>query len=148
MLDEKDMEILRALKKNSKSSVNKLAKLTGIPPATVHHRLKKLEADKVIERYTVDLNNSKMGYAFSVYIFVTVQSTGRERLDQRLMAEKLAKYEMVEEASVLAGDVDMVLKVHAKNMEQINDFILDRLRNFEGIEKTKTLLVMHSVKSD
>ncbi len=146
MLDEKDMEILRALKKNSKSSVNKLAKLTGIPPATIHHRIKKLEKEGIIERYSVELNRPKMGYLLSAYIFITVQPVGRGKLDQRKMAQKLAKYELVEEASVLAGDVDMVLKVHAKSMDELNNFILDYLRNFEGIEKTKTLLVMHSAK--
>lgn len=146
MLDEKDMEILRALKKNSKSPINKLAKLTGIPPATIHHRLKRLEKDGTITRYTIEIDPEKAGYALSAYIFLSVKSTREKKLDQRQMAEKLARYELVDEASVLAGDVDMVLKVHARNMDDLNNFVLDRLRNFEGIEKTKTLIVMHSVK--
>jgi Lrp/AsnC family leucine-responsive transcriptional regulator len=148
MLDEKDMEILKALRKNSKSSVNALAKLTGIPPATVHHRLKRLEREGVITRYTIEIDQKKAGYALSAYILITVRQTGKERLDQRFMAEKLAKYEMVEEASVLTGEADMLLKVRARSMDELNNFVLDRLRNFEGIEKTRTLMIMHSAKGN
>lgn len=148
MIDEKDMEILRVLKKNSKSSVNRVAKVTGIPPATVHHRLKKLDKEGIIRRYTVDLDNGKMGFSLGAYVFVSVQQGGGEKLDQRIMAQKFAKYEYVEEVSVLAGDVDMVLKVRARSMEDINNFVLDYLRNSPGVEKTKTMIIMHSVKSD
>ncbi len=144
MLDEKDMEILRALKKNSKNSVNKLAKLTGIPPATVHHRIKKLEKDKVIQRYTIDTNDKKLGYSLHAYIFITVQPWGKGDLDQRNLADKLANHELVQNAAVLAGDVDLILKIHTKSMDELNNFILDYLRNIEGIGKTKTLMVMHS----
>jgi DNA-binding Lrp family transcriptional regulator len=148
MLDEKDMEILRVLRKNSKSSVNAIAKATGIPPATVHHRLRKLGSEGVIRKYTVELDDSKMGFALGAYVFVSVKQGGGEKLDQRLMAQKFAKYEFVEEASVLAGDVDIVLRVKARSMEDLNRFVLDYLRNSPGVEKTKTLLIMYDVKSE
>lgn len=148
MIDEKDMEILRVLRKNAKSSVNRIAKVTGIPPATVHHRLRKLDSGGIIRRYTVELDNAKMGFSLGAYVFVSVQQGGGEKLDQRLMAQKFAKYEYVEEVAVLAGDVDMVLKVKARSMEDINTFVLDYLRNSPGVEKTRTMLIMHEVKSE
>ncbi len=148
MIDEKDMEILRVLRRNSKSSVNRIAKVTGIPPATVHHRLRKLDKEGIIRRYTVELDNGKMGFSLGAYVFVSVQQGRGEKLDQRIMAQKFAKYEFVEEVSVLAGDVDMVLKVRARSMEDINNFVLDYLRNSPGVEKTKTMLIMHEVKSE
>lgn len=148
MLDEKDMEILRILRKNSKSSVNAIAKATGIPPATVHHRMRKLDSEGVIRRYTVELDDAKMGFSLGAYVFVSVQQGGGEKLDQRLMAQKFAKYEFVEEASVLAGDVDMVLRVKARSMEDLNRFVLDYLRNSPGVEKTRTMMIMYDVKSE
>ena len=144
MLDEKDMEILSALKNNSKNSVNKLAKLTGIPPATIHHRIKKLEKEGAIQRYTIDTDDEKMGYVLHAYIFITVQPREKGDLDQRKLADKLAKHELVQDAVVLAGDVDMLLKIRAKTMDELNNFILDYLRNIKGIDKTKTLMVMHA----
>ncbi len=148
MIDEKDMEILHVLRKNSKSSVNAIAKATGIPPATVHHRVRKLDSEGIIRRYTVELDDAKMGFSLGAYVFVSVQQGGGEKLDQRLMAQKFAKYEFVEEASVLAGDVDMVLRVKARSMEDLNHFVLDYLRNSSGVEKTRTMLIMYDVKSE
>lgn len=146
MLDEKDMEILKALRENSKNPINKLSKKTGIPPATVHHRIRRMEKSGIIRRYTIEVDEEKAGYTLHAYIFLSVQPLAKGKLDQRAMSEKLARHELVQDAAVLAGDVDMLLKVRARNMDELNHFILDYLRNIEGVDKTKTLMVMHSAK--
>ena len=146
MIDEKDLEILKALRENSKISINALSKKTGIPPATVHHRIKRLEKAGTILRYTIEMDEEKAGYTLHAYVFLSIQPLAKGKLDQRKMSEKLSKHELVQDAAVLAGDVDMLLKVRARNMDELNHFILDYLRNIEGVDKTKTLMVMHSAK--
>ena len=147
MIDEKDMEILRALKEDSKRSINALSKITGIPPATVHHRIRKLEQDKVIKRYSISVDKEKIGFPIGAYIFITVKPSGEHRLDQREIANKLARHEFVEEASVLTGEVDMMLKVRVRSMNDLDKFVLDYLRNFEGIERTRTLITLYASKA-
>ena len=49
-LDEKDMQLLGILEQNAKSPEQELSDKTGIPASTVHHRIKKLEANKIIKK--------------------------------------------------------------------------------------------------
>ena len=48
-IDSKDIQLLEILEKNSKASVQEIAEETGIPASTVHHRIKKLESNKIRE---------------------------------------------------------------------------------------------------
>ena len=69
-LDKKDIQLLEILEKNSKSPVQELSDKTGIPASTVHHRIKKLETNNIIKRYTSQLNEKIMGRGFSAYVMV------------------------------------------------------------------------------
>ena len=53
----KDIQLLEILEKNAKSPVQELSDVTGIPASTVHHRIKKLESNNTIKRYTAELNS-------------------------------------------------------------------------------------------
>ena len=64
-LDNKDIQLLEILEKNAKVPVQELSEETGIPASTVHHRIKKLESNSIIKRYTAELNPKIMGRGFS-----------------------------------------------------------------------------------
>ena len=48
ILDDKDKKIIEILKENSRLSTQQISKKTLIPITTVHHRIKKLEKEKII----------------------------------------------------------------------------------------------------
>ena len=50
-LDTKDRQLLSLLERDAKAPAHELAQATGIPPSTVHHRIKRLEQQGVIESY-------------------------------------------------------------------------------------------------
>ncbi len=39
----------------------------------------------------------------------------------------------------------MVVKVRTKDIESLNEFIINKLRNIEGIDKTQTLAIMKEI---
>ncbi len=60
-MDEIDLRILEQLQENSRESLGKIAKDLKVSKATISRRIARLEADGFISRYTVVLNNAKMG---------------------------------------------------------------------------------------
>ena len=54
-IDQKDQIILTLLEQNSRASIQLLSKATGMPASTVHHRVKKLEREGIIKKYTIEL---------------------------------------------------------------------------------------------
>lgn len=146
-MDEKDEKIIKILKENAKLSTHEISKKTLIPITTVHNRIKKLEKDGVIQGYTLNLNHVKLGKALTSYTLVSVDygCLKQAKMSQEQLAKKLKTYDEVEEASMVTGAFDMVLKIRAKNMADLDKFITGVLREQKGIGSTQTLMVLHEL---
>jgi len=146
MLNEKDMKILEILKKNSKLTTQQIAKKTQLPTTTVHNRIKNLEKSGIIKHYMAVLDSKKMGKSLSAYVLAVVDYTLlKERgTTQQEIAKTLSKHNLVDEVTMLTGSHDMIIKVQAKDIEELNNFITVHLRNIGGIEKTETMIALSS----
>ncbi len=147
-MDTKDRLILNFLKENSKLSTQKISKKTRIPITTVHNRIKRLQKEGIIKKYTVLLDNKKLGKALSAYIAIIVNYDLLKKLNisQHDLAKKLKKSENVEEVSMITGGTDIIIKIRVANIEAMDDFVTKYLRNVDGIEKTQTMVILHEVE--
>jgi DNA-binding Lrp family transcriptional regulator len=146
-MNEKDKKILQVLKENSKLSTQKISKKTSIPITTVHNRIKKLEKKGIIKKYTVILDNKKIGRPISAYVLITVDYKLLKQIKktQYDLIKKLKSSELVEEAAIVTGETDLITKVRVRDIEELDNFVTTYLRNVDGIEKTKTLVVLSEV---
>ena len=144
-LDAKDLQILEALKQNGRASTQAISKKTRIPITTVHHRMKKMEESGVIKGYTVVIDNKKLGRPFSAYILITVdyRLLKEKKTTQYDIVKKLKQSDSVEEASMLTGGADIIIRVRSKDIDELNEFVTIYLRNIDGIEKTQTAIVLN-----
>ncbi len=60
-LDDKDNAILKTLSRNARISLREIAKVTGLSAKTVAHRIKRLEREKVIQKFTVSIDTELLG---------------------------------------------------------------------------------------
>lgn len=146
MLDEKDELILEELRKDARMSTVDIARKTGLPRVTVHERIKKLREKGVIKRFTVMVNNSKIGRPTTAFVLVSYDP--HQEVTQRKLAEKLAKFDGVYEVHILAGDWDLLLKVRGDSVEGIGKLVVDKLREVGGIGRTVTLTCFSTVKEE
>ena len=69
MLDEADKLILYELLQDCRQPLSKIAKTVKLSQQRVHYRIKKLEEQKIIKKYTINLNYPKLGYSrHSLYL--------------------------------------------------------------------------------
>ena len=47
--------------------------------------------------------------------------------------------EGVEEVVIVAGVTDMLVKVRVKDIDELNDFVIRKLRSIDGVDKTETM---------
>jgi len=146
-MDEKDEKILKLLKENSKLTSQQISKKTLIPITTVHNRIKKLEKEGIIKRYTLELDNKKIGKNLAAFINITVDYTllKQIKMSQYELAKKIKQHESVEEVAMVTGGTDIIIKVRAKDIEELNNFVTIQLRNIDGIEKTQTMVVLNEI---
>ena len=146
-MDEKDEKILELLSENSKLTTHQISKKTLIPVTTVHNRIKKLENEGIIKKYSVKLDNKKIGKNIAAYIHIVVdyRLLKEIKMSQYELAKKLKQHALVEEASMVTGGTDIIIKVRVKDIDELDDFVTKKLRNIDGIEKTQTMIILNEV---
>lgn len=83
MVDDKDKEILFELLQDCRQPLSKVAKIVKLPQQTVNYRIRKLEKDRVIKKYTININYPKLGFArHSLYL--DLKSVSHQEVDDYL----------------------------------------------------------------
>ncbi|RZD30796.1 MAG: hypothetical protein CXT77_03620 [uncultured DHVE6 group euryarchaeote] len=137
-LDDKDMDILSLLKKNAKSTTQQISRILNIPITTVHNRIKKLESSGIIEKYTVVLNQRKLGRKVSARLALRVTKLA----DQYKICNKVLNLEAVEKVYQITGDYDIIASVRVSDIEELHSLIMTQLRTMPEIQNTSTTIVL------
>lgn len=145
-MDKTDEKILELLKLNSNQTTSKISKKTLIPITTVHNRIKKLEREGIIKNYTVNIDYEKIGLPLCAFIGVTVNYELKDgtKVKQENIAKSIKKFDEVEEVHIVTGETDIIIKARFSDIKQMNTFVIDKLRGIQGIDKTRTMLVLSS----
>jgi DNA-binding Lrp family transcriptional regulator len=143
-LDELDKEILKILQMDCRTSVEKIAKNLGVPKSTVHYRIKRLEAEKIIEGYYAKVNATKLG---KDYITITLVRAKYGPDYHEKLGNVLAQIPGVWAVYFVFGDTDFIVLTRSHNRE---DFLkkLENMMNMKEIERTNTQVVAKTLKED
>jgi Lrp/AsnC family transcriptional regulator for asnA, asnC and gidA len=139
-MDETDLAILHSLVKNARITISKMSQEIDVPDATISHRLKRLER-VVIKGYTAILDPHTLGLDMTAIIIIQTET-------EKHGAVKLAlsKLEEVSEVYSVSGDYDLLTKLWAHNMEELNQVINSKIRSIDGVEDLTEMIVMERVK--
>lgn len=138
LLDQKDQKILIVLKNNARASIREIAKTTDIRPSTVHQRIKRLVEDEVIEKFTVKLNDEKVGEGFTVYMLISGST-------ERYLGDEIMKNDQVKGIYGITGEYDLLIKMKFRDMAEFNDFLLNFREKYSS-HISKTLTMVQTVK--
>ena len=146
-LDSKDLEVLRIIQENCRLTAREISGRTNLPVTTVFSKIKRLEKLGYIRGYHAILENGKLDAGTTAFVFISFHYKGEEKmLSQRKIAKKIAEFAEVQEVHIISGEWDILTKVKAKDVNAVGNFVVDKLRLIEGIEKTLTCLVFKSEK--
>ena len=137
-LDDKDMDILSLLKKNAKNTTQQISRELNIPITTVHNRIKKLESSGIIEKYTVVLNQSKLGRKVSARLALRVTKLA----DQYKICNDVLNIDCVDKVYQVTGDYDIIASVRVRDIEELHSLIMMQLRTMPEIQNTSTTIVL------
>ena len=140
-LDNKDQRIIDILKQDSREPIREIAKKTKIRPSTVHHRIQKLVENKIIEKFTIKLNNKEVGENFIVFMLVKGGTT--EYVDSKILHNSHVK-----EVFGVTGEYDLMIKLKFESVEEFHEFILNFRKDKKEIHSTMTMVVTTNLKED
>lgn len=143
-MDKTDARILEELVADGKAKIRKIAKRTGLPMSTAHHRILKMEKEGVIRKYAAVPDYRKIGLPVCAYVLVNV-SYGAIH-SQEEVARQIRKLPNVLEANIVSGEIDIIAKVRARDIDELGNIVISRLRNIRGVSKTITSVVMKEIE--
>ncbi len=141
-IDETDKKILNVLLDNSKLSYRKIAKKVGVSVVTILKRVKQLEKQGIIEKYTNKLNYEKLGYDVSVIIKMRISKGKLFEIEK-----KVAKHPNVFAVYDITGDFDSIVIAKFKSRRSLDAF-LKKTQTYDFIERTQTILILNTIKEE
>ena len=139
-LDLIDRQIIQILNQDARAASAEIARQVGIPERTVHNRLHRLLEGGFIKAVAV-VNPRAFGYALAVDIFCTVDLGRMEEATEALRAMPEISY-----IAISTGDQDLSIQALFKSIEEMQDFITQKMHQVPGMQRTRTVLIPRIVK--
>jgi Lrp/AsnC family leucine-responsive transcriptional regulator len=144
-LDLVDRAILKILQEDAFLTTKEVAAQLNLTTTPVFERVKRLEREGYIGRYTALLNRQKVGLSMLVFCDVALKEHNRDYL---LRFERaVVELSEVLECHHITGEYDYVLKVVVRDMDGYQQFIKEKLAAFENIGRVQSHFVMTEVKN-
>jgi Lrp/AsnC family leucine-responsive transcriptional regulator len=145
MLDNTDKKLINLLQKDSKQTTKQLSLQLNLSVTAIYERVKKLENQKVIEKYVAIINKNKIDKSFLVFCHVKLIQHSKEYVTT--FEREVLKLEEVSECFHVSGDYDYILKIYVKDMETYRNFMVTKLTAIKHIGSTHSTFAIEQVKN-
>lgn len=143
-LDEIDLKILQRLQNDGRITNVELANNIGLTAPPCLRRMRALEDEGVIKSYHAAIDPAKMGYTITVFAMVSLKS--QAEIDLKAFEDHVENLPEVRECYMLNGEIDFMLKVVAKDLQQFQSFLTSKLTAAPNVASVKTSLTIRSAK--
>lgn len=139
MIDRIDVEIIKLLQNDARLSNKQVAAAVGLAPSSVHDRLKRLWADRVLTGFYAEVDPSVMGVGLEALLMIELSKHERATVDRFL--EEVVKFPEVRSAYLITGRHDIVVHVVARDTRHLKDLALDRFTSRPGVMRIETSII-------
>ena len=140
-------ELLNILKKNARTSLEDIAKMTRSTPAAVAARLAEYEKAGTIRGYRALVNEDHLKEdRVTAVIEVKVQPEKEGGFDR--IARRISGFPEVTNMHLMSGKFDLLLFVEGDNLRKVAAFVSERLATLDGVLSTGTHFMLKTYKQD
>ncbi len=144
-LDSLDWNILEALQENAKQTYTEIGRRFGVAHSTVYDRIKRMEENDIIKKYTTVVDLEKVGVKYITSI-MTVFTDPKESEN---VAKKLSESkEVLEVSTSLSEELSIIAKVVAKNQDKLHSFIAQKVAPLPGVLRIRTSIITRKYKEE
>jgi Lrp/AsnC family transcriptional regulator for asnA, asnC and gidA len=103
----------------------------------VYSRIKRLQKQKLIKKFTIDVNDKELGYGVKSVTGINMDSKERDNI-----IEKLFNIDGVREISEVTGRFDIMVTMYAKNLNEMHKVVSEKIGKIEGILGSESFIEM------
>lgn len=140
-LDRTDWEIITLLNKDGRMPSAEIARRLGnVSARTVTNRIEALTKKGIINVRAI-VNPDMVGYRVMADVFIEVEP-GRVRE----VAEQVAGFPQVSYVACATGDSDVSISLRVRNIEELFEFVTEKLGKIPGVRRTQSYLLPLKIK--
>lgn len=143
ILDEINLRIIQMLTQDASRPFVDIAKELGISDATVHMRVRRLVASGIIRRFTIATDNNLLGYDHLAFMGINLKEGSADEVTSRL-----SQYDEILEIHEIHGRFDLLLKVRARNLEEMREIVVNKIRQLPQITDAEVITVLKTIKEE
>ncbi len=142
-MDEMDRRILRILQEDCSLPVSDVARQVGLSNSPCWKRINRMQNDGIIRRQTAVLDAGRLGFGLTVFVSIKTGEHSSEWLEA--FSNDITAMPEVMEVHRMAGEVDYMLKVVARDMESFDEFY-KRLIGISALSDVTSRFSMEKLK--
>lgn len=142
--DKFDLAILRELLSDSRRTLQEIGEAVKLSPTTCWSRIKRLENEGVITKYSVEVDRSRLGYQDTVIVQLTLESHTDQTLYE--FGRILAQIPEVMDAYLVSGDYDYYIRIAVRDTRDYERLLREKLYKIPGIRHSKSSFVLRVLK--
>lgn len=145
-MDAIDYAILEILEESAKLGTKEVAAQVGLSVTPTYERIKKMEREGVIRKYTIELDKRRIGKGLQVFCNVSLKEHNLELLSR--FEEQVKALNEVSACYHVTGDHDYSLLIEIEDMQSYERFLRHKLTAIPSIANVQSSFVMKEVVQD
>ena len=144
MPDQLDKKILAELQQNARLPHRELSERVGLTPTPCTRRIRNLEKQGIITGYSAIIDETSVGFGFSVFVSVQLD----RQVDDRLMhfEREINLMPEVVDCWLMTGNRDYLLRVATQDIHEFERFLTGQLTKVEGVASIESSISMRRAK--
>ncbi|HLR86519.1 MAG TPA: Lrp/AsnC family transcriptional regulator [Wenzhouxiangella sp.] len=143
--DRVDRLILDELQEDSSVSTIELAERVGLSQSPCWRRVQRLKDEGIIKKSVAILDRSKLDNLIYIYAYLRMATLSEE--ERHEFIREIETTPEILEAYTVFGEMDLMLKIIAPNVEWYQDFIFEKIHRLPGVLDIQSTITLKELKS-
>jgi Lrp/AsnC family transcriptional regulator for asnA, asnC and gidA len=144
-IDSLDKKILEIISQNARIPFKDVAAECGVSRAAIHQRVQHLFDMGVIVGSGYHVSPKTLGYNTCTYVGIKLEKGSM----YKSVVEELIKIPEIVECHFTTGPYTMMVKLYARDNEQLMDLLNNKIQGIHGVDSTETLISLdQSIKKE
>ncbi len=130
-IDGKDRAIVNYLNRNSRATLKEIGKEVGLSIDAVKDRIGKLKAGGVIDKFTILINPSKLGFPVASHVYIRLHNITETRYKE--LIDYLKFHDRIPILISMMGDFDLYMLMIAENNAGMSKMMMDIRQKFSEL---------------
>ncbi len=136
-IDDLDLTILSELSADASISVPKLSQKIKVNPSVVYSRIKRLVTRKLIQRFTIVVNDTELGFQVKALAGINMDSKKRDGV-----IDALFKIDGVREIAEVTGRFDILVTLYARSLDEMHRIVSENIGKIDGDLSSESFIEM------